>query len=130
MKNLIALILTVFSVTWVSGQGTISGTIVDESIGETLISAYVYVEGTDIVTTTDFDGKYVIDLDAGTYSLRVTYIGFEDKVITDVVVTDGEITYLDISMSTEALEIEEVVVTATAIERTEKRDPDATAQIG
>ena len=119
MKNLITVLFAFASFAMLSAQGTITGTIIDEDLGETLISAYVYVEGTEIVTSTDFDGKYVIDVDAGTYSLRVTYIGFEDKVITDVIVKDGETTFLDVAMSSESLEIEEVVVTASAIERTE-----------
>ena len=119
MKSLFTFLLTALACWPLFGQGTITGTIIDESIGETLISAYVYVEGTELVTATDFDGIYVLDVPAGTYTLRITYIGFEDKLITDVEVVDGETTYLDISMSAESLELDEVVVTAKAIERTE-----------
>ncbi|MDX1408369.1 MAG: TonB-dependent receptor, partial [Saprospiraceae bacterium] len=101
------------------GQGVISGTITDESSGETLISAYVYVVDRNEVVPTDFDGKYSINLPEGTYAIRVTYIGFEDKTITDIAVKEGEITYLDVSMTTDSEELEEVVISAAAIERSE-----------
>lgn len=111
--------LFILSISAFAQQGTISGVITDEAIGETLISAYVYVEGTDKVEATDFDGKYTIKIAPGIYTLKVTYIGFVDKLIQEVEVKDGEVTYLDIPMSTNSQQIEEVVVTAKAITRGE-----------
>ena len=59
-------------------QGSISGVITDEVVGETLISAYVFVEGTDLAEATDFDGKYTLRITPGTYTIKVTYIGFDE----------------------------------------------------
>ena len=44
-------------------QSSISGTIIDEDLGDGLISAYVFVDGTDIASVTDFDGKYNIKIE-------------------------------------------------------------------
>ncbi len=101
-------------------QNAISGTVIDESLGEGLISAYVFVDGTDIATVTDFDGKYTIKVgEPGTYTIKITYVGYADKVIKDVVVKENETTYLDITMSSDTKQMEEVVVTAKVIERSE-----------
>lgn len=121
VKQLFSVIALVclFALNASAQQGTISGVVTDESIGETLISAYVYVQDTDKVEATDFDGKYALKLTPGTYTLKVTYIGFVDKVIEGVEVIDGEVTYLDIPMSTNSQQIDEVVVVAKAITRGE-----------
>ncbi len=117
-KLLLTLLIAICTIPLMA-QGTISGTIIDEEIGETLIGAYVYLEGTDQVAVTDFDGKYQLEAAAGIYTVKVTYIGFADKLITDVEVVDKETKFLDVPMSSGAVEIEEVVVTAKIIERSE-----------
>ncbi|MBK8829470.1 MAG: TonB-dependent receptor [Saprospiraceae bacterium] len=100
-------------------QGTISGTVVDDETAETMIALPVIVVGTDIVRTTDFDGKYSIQVPAGTYTIKFAYLGYQDKLVTDVIVKDGEVTFLDVKMVSASTGLEEIVVTAKSIERTE-----------
>lgn len=100
-------------------QGVITGTVIDPDLGETLIAAHVSVEEAELVGTTDFDGKYTFDVPAGTYSVKASYIGFEDKRITEIEVKDGEVVYLDIVMATASTQLDEVVVKAQVIERSE-----------
>jgi len=120
MKNLVLLILGFCTFVNLSAQGVISGVVMDEGSSETLIGANVVIEGTAIGTSTDFDGKYQFKADAGTYNLIVSYIGYSDKKIEKIEVKEGEITYLDISVSGDALELDlEVVVKAQVIERSE-----------
>lgn len=123
MKNLLLLTILNLASLALLAQGTISGTILDEKYGDPLIGANVVVEGTSIGTSTDFDGKYQFNLEPGTYNIVYSYIGYNDKTITDVVMVDGEITYMDATLSDEALDLalgdEGVVVTAKAINRSE-----------
>ncbi len=105
-------------------QGTISGTIIDEKYGDPLIGANVVLEGTGTGSSTDFDGKYQFSVEAGTYNIVVSYIGYSDKTITGVVVTDGGVTYLNEALNDGAVELaiggdEGVVVKAKAINRSE-----------
>jgi outer membrane receptor protein involved in Fe transport len=102
-------------------QGTISGTVLDKGSAETLISATVLVEGTDIGEVTDFDGNYQLELDAGTYNLIFSYVGYPSLKIEGVEVTDKKITYLDAALIIDegGVQIEEIVVQATAIKTTE-----------
>ncbi|MFK8006401.1 MAG: TonB-dependent receptor [Saprospiraceae bacterium] len=102
-------------------QGTISGTVLDKESAETLISATIMVEGTDLGEVTDFDGKYQIKLDAGTYNLIFSYVGYPETIVENVIVKDGEITYVDaaLTMDKDGVQIEEVVVQAKAIKTSE-----------
>lgn len=104
---------------YINAQSVISGKIYDENSGEGLISAYIYVDGTDKAAATDFDGKYAIEIEPGVYKVKLTYIGYADKYVEDIIVKSGETTYLDISMSEGSENLEEIVVKASAIERSE-----------
>jgi len=87
--------------TSVFAQGALSGTIKDKASGETIIGAYVIVQGTSTGTTTDFDGKYSLRLDPGTYIIEYTNIGYPNVVRENIIITDGEVTYEDVIMSDE-----------------------------
>lgn len=101
-------------------QGTISGTIIDGDLGEGLIGANVVIENTTNGVSTDFDGKYQLKADAGTYTIVVSYIGYAEKKIEGVEVKPNEVTYLDVTMSDDAVQLDlDVVVTAKVIERSE-----------
>lgn len=112
-------LLGVFSVFMSFGQGTISGTLFDQSNSEPLLFANVLVSGTTDGASTDLDGKYQLELAAGTYTIEASYTGYQTKTIQEVVVKDGQVTYLDIALSEEAELLQEVVVTATVIQRSE-----------
>lgn len=100
--------------------GAISGTISDEGSGEPLIGATVVIEGTAIGTSTDFDGKYQFSADPGTYTLLINYLGYNEKKIEEVVIKANETTYLDFTLTDEAVDLDlDVVVTAKVIERSE-----------
>lgn len=91
---------------------TISGTVVDEFTGETLIGATVSY-GQDGVST-DLDGRYSIKLSPATYTLEFSYVGYKSKTFD--VTLEGNMN-LDVRLSSDAI-LNEVVVTADiAIER-------------
>ena len=71
-------------------KGTLRGTVIDET-GQPLYSANAVLKGTTIGTTTDFDGKFELKADPGTYSLVVSFIGYNSLTITDVEVKTGEV---------------------------------------
>lgn len=61
------------------GQGkTVSGSVVDDATGETVIGATVQVKGAEATgTITDFDGNFTITLPDGHNTLVVSYVGYE-----------------------------------------------------
>ena len=78
-----------FSIQAFSQTGTLRGTVYDDSNGETIPFATIFVEETSGGTTTDLDGAYELNLPAGTYNLIISYIGFADYKVTDVRVGYG-----------------------------------------
>ncbi|MBN1292186.1 MAG: TonB-dependent receptor [Candidatus Latescibacteria bacterium] len=128
MKNgrrLIVLILLFSFFTWIisaqeTDTGTITGTIVDSSTGEPMVGAVVQIEGTKIGIVCDLDGKFRLTrVPVGTYSLKASMIGYVTKTITDLEVKKDEVIKIDFAISSEAIEIEEVVVKAQAVRDTE-----------
>ena len=91
--------------------GSLTGTIFDEASKETIIGANIQVLGTDLGTSTDFDGFYSLNsIPSGKYSIRISYIGYENMIISDVEIKAGEKFTLDIVMSTNSLMLNEVTV--------------------
>ena len=102
-----------------SMAGVIVGSVKDEKTGEPLLAATISIVGTKLGGTTDLDGKYAIkNVPAALYSLRVSYVGYAQKVITGIAVSGGETVAMDIKlepMSTEegdAMRIDDIYVTA------------------
>lgn len=92
--------------------GSISGTIVDANTKEAIIGGSVLIQGTQLGTSTDIDGKFIIkNIKPGTYSLQITYIAYKTAIVPDVIVESGKITDINIDMQEEAGQLEEVVIT-------------------
>lgn len=120
MRQLFILLLTLITLSVSAQQGTIRGTVIEDESGFEVMFANVLVVETSGGTTTDLDGKFSISLEPGAYSLKISYVGFQELTIEGIEVKAGEVTVLDnIRLLEEGLELEEVVVTASAIRTTE-----------
>ncbi|MBI3240296.1 MAG: von Willebrand factor type A domain-containing protein [Flavobacteriia bacterium] len=106
------LLLTSFSF----GQtGTINGTCIESNTGETVVFINVLLAGADgnfnKGTTTDIDGKFTFtNLTPGVYSIKVAPIEFETKIISDIKVDAGKITFVEVKLVENMLLIEEVQI--------------------
>ena len=79
-----------------SQNGTISGTIKEESNGELVIGAVVMVDSLPKYgSVTDFDGKYSIKIPAGVYTITCHFTGYAAFSISQVKVVAGKNTPLD-----------------------------------
>ena len=96
--------------------GSISGTVFDNETTEPVIGAVVVIDGTSTAIMSDLDGKFIIpNLKAGTYSLSVSYVGY-NKMTHKVVLAVGEKKIQDFRLISNTA-LSEVVVTALGIER-------------
>ena len=82
----------------------ITGTVVDAEDGRALPGVNVMIEGTPVGTTTNEEGKYVIATDSLDAGLLFSFIGYENKVVTDPA---GN---LDVMLDPDIAELSEVVV--------------------
>ncbi|GJQ61922.1 MAG: TonB-dependent receptor [Melioribacteraceae bacterium] len=107
----------------VSGQNNtidMSGFVFDKETGEALVGANVFIKELNYGGSTNISGYFVIpDIPKGKYTLVCSYIGFRtfSKVYETVENCDGCIT---IELESEALQTEEVVVSADSINTIDK----------
>lgn len=95
-------------------QGTIVGRVIDARSRQPLVAVRIYVSDTDMDALTNANGRYTIaNVPAGTHVLMVERIGYGTGT-REIVVTTGETAVADFELTTEALALDEVIVTGTA----------------
>lgn len=100
-------------------QGAITGNISDENNGEELIGVTVVIEGTTKGAVSDVFGNYRINTDAGTYNLIFSYVSYATRKVEGVVVEEGKTTTINMTLAEDVQQLEEIVVTAEAINNNE-----------
>ncbi|WP_421824938.1 TonB-dependent receptor [Flagellimonas oceanensis] len=100
---------------------TISGTITDESNGETLFGASVFLNGTTIGGVTNEYGFYSVTAPEGDYVLTISYMGYNEVNIELHLNRDLA---QDVEISEFSTELDEVVVMADEPERAILRKPE------
>ncbi len=93
------------------------GTVTDAQSGETLIGATIMVEGTSTGVTTDFDGKFVLSLEPGSYNVTASYLGYETFTRTNLIVQSKGNADLNFKLSPAGKTIENVEITASPFAR-------------
>lgn len=97
-----------------ASKGSIIGKISDEKTGEAIIGATVSIKDMAVGTATDVDGNFRLEVESGTYTVLVNYIGYTPKEISDVKVTENTSTKLNVVLGeSNATKMQEVVVRAT-----------------
>jgi hypothetical protein len=94
---------------------TIRGRVLDEITQTPLIGVSVVVTSSTngiLGSTTDAEGNYRIEkVPVGRQSLKITYLGYEEQTLSNIVVTAGKEVILNISLIERVNELNEVVVT-------------------
>lgn len=113
-----ALLLTLFSLctdTLLAQAGKISGRVTLQGSDEPLTGVNVILEANTLVgTASDVDGYYtILNVKPGTYTVKASYIGFQQVTINNVRVNPDLTTTLNIEMAEQVFEGQELVVTAT-----------------
>ncbi|HYF03788.1 MAG TPA: carboxypeptidase-like regulatory domain-containing protein, partial [Patescibacteria group bacterium] len=92
--------------------GTITGKVTDAETGELMRGATVQVEGTTKGAYSDVKGTFTVkNVPVGTYTIKVSYVGYTPRTVSGVVVTAGKTTTQNVSIKPEVSTTEEVVVT-------------------
>ncbi|HJX72409.1 MAG TPA: TonB-dependent receptor, partial [Bacteroidales bacterium] len=93
----------------------IRGTIVDEVTGYPLPGANVILLDTDppVGTTSDLDGHFALrNVPLGRQSIEIKYVGYESKMIPNLLLTIAKEVVLEIKLTEQVTEFEEVTVKA------------------
>jgi outer membrane receptor protein involved in Fe transport len=113
MKQFLIGLLMVF--TTMTGYSQISGTVIDEEANSPLPGATVVIKGTQIGTTTDFDGLFSISEAKAGDILVITFIGFDSA---EVEAYDG----IEVVLQTALNQLNEVIVTSGVIDIAKVRE--------
>lgn len=119
-KGLSIFLLSLISIYCIAQTGTIRGSVTDFETGEELLGATVIIAGTTNGSITDFNGNFVIrNVEAGVYDLKISYVSYQPKLVTELEVLADEVSLLDIQLTTDTQQLEEIVVTAEVIRNSE-----------
>ncbi len=92
----------------INKQGTVRGRIVDGS-KQILPGASIYIDKLHTGVTSDINGFYTLpNLNPGTYTLKVSYVGY-DPVLINITIPEGKTLEKDVVMK-EGVELQEVVI--------------------
>lgn len=90
--------------------GRIVGKVTEAGSGDGMPGANVFVQGTSLGSSTNIDGRYVISrVPVGTYTLEVSYLGYE-KQTRAITVESSVSATADFALEESALITEEIVV--------------------
>jgi len=111
---------------------TINGKVTNLQNGDPLIGANVIISGSGLTTgaATDFDGNYTIqNVPEGSYSIKVTYIGYSDHKETIQILAGESSKTFDVQLSVSTIQLQEYVVTASRGKREKITDAPAAMSI-
>lgn len=108
-----ALIVAAASLLFAGTTGILEGTVVDRDSREPLVGVSVSIAGTGLGAATDAEGNFqVSNVEAGTYDVRITNIGYQPVVYKGVTIRPDLRTRIRIEMVPSAVEMEAVEITA------------------
>lgn len=120
LRQILSIFILLTSFVLAQQKGEITGIVVDGDFGEPMIGANVFIDGTTMGAATDIEGRYTIsNVAGGEYTVVFSMIGYAKKSVTNVKVESGKVVKLDITMSMESIQTDEVVITAKSVQDSE-----------
>ena len=114
MKKILFLLLCISSGIFAQNKFTISGFVKEQSSAEELIGANVVSESPRVGVTTNAYGFYSLSLPEGNYTIRYSFMGFQDKLV-EVYLNRSK--RIDVEMEHYAQELTEIVLEADAMHK-------------
>jgi len=98
-----------------TATATLTGTVYDSRTGTVVRGATITAEGFSVET--DIDGRYVLKVSPGTYTLHVSASGYLDQPFEQVEITAQAVNYMDLVLvPADIIPEERVVVTADTLQ--------------
>ncbi|HET7360586.1 MAG TPA: carboxypeptidase-like regulatory domain-containing protein, partial [Salinimicrobium sp.] len=91
-------------------QGTITGKVIDAEREMPLPGANIAVVGSKTGTITDFDGKFILEVEESVGTLKISFVGFETRTIDFNLSNDETLELGTIALQVDADALSEIVV--------------------
>ena len=98
-----------------NGEMTVAGTVISSADNQPIVGANIYVEGTNVGTTTDAGGNYKLTVPASAKTVTVSFLGYDTKKIS---VRDIHLVKL-ITLADASNKLEDVVVVGFGVQKKE-----------
>ncbi len=113
LPYLLVLVIIFIQSNFAQSIGKIRGKVISQDTDEPLVGANVLIVGTNQGAATGIDGSYIIiNVRPGIYSVRFGFVGYQTKVIENVIVNSDQTTTLNVILEPTTLVGQEVVVVA------------------
>jgi hypothetical protein len=113
IASVVSLLFLSLSATAFAQSGKIAGQVTDAATGEALPGVNVFVEDTQRGAATNLDGLYtILNVSPGTYTLRITYLGYASHTVENVRVNIDQTTTINVALQEDVFGLGEVVVRA------------------
>ncbi len=111
-KLFLLLLISLFAITSAfAASGKIRGSVVDDKTKEALVGATIVIVGTNYGAVTNVDGNYIIlNVPPGTYSLRSSFISYQNVTISNVKVSEDLSTEINFRLTSSEVQLSEVVI--------------------
>lgn len=120
-KTIQTVLLLLFPTLLLAQSGIIKGTVTEAISNEPIGFVTVRLEGTNLGAQTDDNGVFEITgLDPNLYTVRASFLGYEDAVFPEIQTYNNKPTTLDIKMAESQSDLAEVVVKASPFRKTEE----------
>lgn len=114
------LVITVLSSSAFAQIGSVTGVVQDVNTGETLPGANIYIIELERGAATNADGEFIIEaIPVGTYTFRVSYVGFSD--LTETVTIGSSELVKNFDLKNDFLGLDELVVTGVGSETSTRK---------
>lgn len=120
-KVLLIFSLLIISQGFAQQTGKISGKITDKEYNDDALPfATIVIKDTQTGTTSDMEGNYILDnVEVGTYTISVSFVGYETVDIPNVKVENKKISEVNVSLGAGSVSLDDIVIRAPRRSNTE-----------
>lgn len=108
--------LTLICISAFSQKGTLTGTVRDSSSNNATVPGVTLTVAPGVGTVTDPDGKYSFQVEPGSYTLRASFVGYEEQTVA-LTVSPGQTVNTDFTIQKKNRMLNQVVVSGSRYEK-------------
>lgn len=115
MKKFYIVLIVFISCSYIyaGSVGKLAGKVVDLKTKEPIIGANIFLVGTNIGAASDINGNFLIlNIPPGIYDVRVSFIGYKTKIVSQVKINIDQTTFLDVALESGEIEMEQIIIKA------------------
>jgi len=117
----LAIILSLTTIHSIAQTAKLNGTITDAVTNEPIPFANIAIAETNIYSTSDIEGNFIFTgLNPGYIKLMVKYIGYDDYLSDDILLTNNNVPNISIKLKSSDTKIDDVIIKAKQLSKQEE----------